>query len=215
VEETIGRAGIEAYEQPDGTTAIEFLDGYSPWDPSMEQDPIGASFEEFCEMVIDEAKGRASERDVIADQFDAIATLAPHPRGRALQILFADMAEQNGWSQEEGVRTSSEEIDVVISREREYFLIECKWERESIGASVIREFYGKLRNRAMTNGLMASMSGFTPPSVDQVRDYANDRLIILFGPRDICALMYGRATLTDLLNEKYDALVKRREVVYL
>ena len=47
-------AGIEAYEQP-GHTKVDFWDGYSPGSPpGVEYPPIGAAFEEFCEMIVRE-----------------------------------------------------------------------------------------------------------------------------------------------------------------
>jgi hypothetical protein len=60
-------AGIEAYEQP-GHTKVDFWDGYFPGaPPGVEYPPIGAAFEEFCEMVIGEvqaASGKQAELQV-------------------------------------------------------------------------------------------------------------------------------------------------------
>jgi predicted nucleotide-binding protein len=53
-EEVIGNAGIEAYEQSDGTTIVDFLDGYSPFVRGRDTAAIGLAFEEFCQVVIQE-----------------------------------------------------------------------------------------------------------------------------------------------------------------
>ena len=44
-------AAIEAYEESDRHTHVDFLDAYDPEDPKREYLPIGAAFEEFSEMV--------------------------------------------------------------------------------------------------------------------------------------------------------------------
>lgn len=149
----------------------------------------------------------------IAERFEAVERMKPHPRGRAFQKLLAEVVEQHGWSQEEGLRTSHEEMDVVISQGREYYLIECKWESAPIQSGVIREVYGKLSNRAGVQGIVASMSGFTAGTVEQVAEYKNKRVIILFGPNDVRSVIRGEAAFDQLLTDKHRALVIRGEVI--
>lgn len=65
------------------------------------------------------------------ERFEKLTQMAPQPRGRAFQKFFAELLAKNGWDQAEGVRTSHEEMDIIISRDREYYLIECKWEKNT------------------------------------------------------------------------------------
>jgi hypothetical protein len=150
----------------------------------------------------------------IAVEFETISNMSAQPRGRAFQKLLARVIQRNGWTQEEGVRTSNEEMDIMISRGREFYLMESKWEKDSVEAGVIRELMGKLNNRIDVRGMVASMSGFTTGAVEQVQQYANQRVILLFGEQDISALVYGKASFEDLLNEKYKELVTRGRVSF-
>jgi hypothetical protein len=150
----------------------------------------------------------------IADEFEVISEMSPQPRGRALQKLIAKVIEQHGWGQEESVRTSNEEMDVILFRDREYYLLECKWEKDRVEASVIRELFGKLTNRIDVRGIVVSMSGFTEGAVKQVEDYIGHRIILLFGGEDVRALCYGQARFEDLLNAKYKQLVTKRKVEF-
>jgi len=161
-----------------------------------------------------DAVAKLRQRSSIADEFEQLAEMSPQARGRALQRLFARVVEQHGWYQEEGMRTSNEEMDVIVYREREYYLVECKWEKEPSQADVIRELYGKLGNRADVRGIVVSMSGFTEGAVKQVVDYASSRVILLFGPDNVRATIYGQETFDGLLNEKYKELVTRRRAVF-
>jgi hypothetical protein len=154
------------------------------------------------------------KRSAIADEFDQIAALNPQARGRALQKLFARVVEQHGWSQEEGLRTSNEEMDVIVYRLREYYLVECKWEKDPIQADVVRELYGKLSNRVDVRGMIISMSGFTEGAVKQVGEYAGQRVIMLFGPENVRTLIHGRVSFEELLNAKYKELVTLRKVIF-
>ena len=154
------------------------------------------------------------ERIRLVNEFEALSDLSPQARGRGLQKLLAKILEREGWLQEEGTRASHEEMDVIIHKGREYYLIECKWEKEPIQAGVVRELYGKLSNRVGVQGILVSMSGFTQGAVKQAEDYASNRIILLFGKRDFQRLVYSEATFEDLLNKKYQELITRRRAIY-
>lgn len=147
----------------------------------------------------------------LADEFERISGLAPQPRGRELQKLLAQVIAKEGWSTEEGVRSSHEEMDVIVSREREYYLLECKWEKAPVEAKVVRELFGKLSNRIDFKGMVVSMSGFAKGAVEQAEDYAGQRVILLFGEDSVKRIIYGQETFADLLNMKYRQFVTKRE----
>lgn len=154
------------------------------------------------------------QRKALGEELERIKALAPQPRGRALQKLLAKAIEQLGWLQEEGVRTSHEEIDVIIYRDREYYLVECKWVADPVEASVVRELKGKLDNRVDVRGIVLSMSGFSAGAVEQAVEYAGQRVILLIGPEDVRALISQNSTFEELLNEKYKALVTRKQIIW-
>lgn len=124
------------------------------------------------------------------------------------------MIGEQGWNTEGRVRTSNEEMDVIISREREFYLLECKWEKEPVESNVLRELFGKLSNRFDVRGIVLSMSGFTRGSEKQAHDYVGQRVILLFGPKDTESLIDGQTAFDDLLNVKYNQLISRKMVLY-
>ncbi|MCE9644370.1 MAG: restriction endonuclease [Chloroflexi bacterium] len=154
------------------------------------------------------------ERVGFAGEYEQISNLKPQPRGRAIQKLLAKVIEKQGWLQEEGARTSHEEMDIVIHKEREYFLVECKWEKESIEASIVRELHGKLSNRIGVQGIIISMSGFTSGAVEQAENFASSRIILFFGKEDVEKMIFQQATFDVLLDEKYQQLITRRKIIY-
>jgi hypothetical protein len=154
------------------------------------------------------------EKVAFAGRFEDVEQMEPHRRGREFQKLLAEVIGQYGWFQEESVRTSHEEMDVLVCQGREYYLIECKWEKDPIESSVIRELYGKLGNRVGVQGIAVSMSGFTAGAAKQARDYKNERVILLFGPEDVRSMIFERIPFEELLNQKFRALVTRGEVLF-
>ena len=127
------------------------------------------------------------QQKALGEEFNRIETLAPQPRGHALQKLLAEAIEQSGWLQEESVRTSHEEMDIVVYRDREYYLVECKWVADPVESAIVRELKGKLDNRVDVRGIVISMSGFTAGAAQQAAEYAGQRVILLFGPGDVRA----------------------------
>lgn len=106
-----------------------------------------------------EGVSKWKQRKELGEEFERIETLAPHPRGRALQKLLAKAIEQSGWLQEESVRTSHEEMDVIIYRDREYYLVECKWVADPVEAAgrpraegEARQPRGRARDRRLDGG---------------------------------------------------------------
>jgi hypothetical protein len=156
---------------------------------------------------------KAKELDAIGQEFEALEGLDPQRRGVQFQKLFSRILEELGWRALESVRSDSEEIDIVFSRGREYFLVECEWIKDPSEAAIVREVFGKVSNRVGVTGLVVSLSGFTTGAKAQVQKYASQKAILLFGPDDVARIVKNISEFDELLDAKYEALVLRQEVV--
>lgn len=154
------------------------------------------------------------QRSALVEEFELLSELKPQPRGRSLQKLLAKVIETDGWSQEEGVRTSNEEMDVIVYKEREYYLVECKWEKDPIEADVVRELFGKLSNRIGVQGIIVSMSGFTEGAIKQAIDYASQRVVLFLGSDDARSLINAKLSFDEQLNEKYQKLIAKKKISF-
>lgn len=153
------------------------------------------------------------EEVALADRLEIIRAMEPHSRGRAFQSLIATIALREGWEKEESVKTSNEEMDVIIDKGREFYLIECKWEKDPVEAAAIRELFGKLGNRVDVKGIFVSMSGFSKGAIEQVISYANQKMILLYGPKDVAKLVDQNHQFDILLDQKYKMYVTRQVVM--
>lgn len=145
-------------------------------------------------------------------KYKNIQGLSPQKRGLEFQKLIAELLEDNGWNQEESVRTSNEEIDIIIYREREFYFVECKWEKNPIEASVIRELNGKITKRVGARGILISMSGFSKGATKEIDENLGKSIILLFGRNDIEKIIYNEVSFDDLLNTKFKNLITQRIV---
>ena len=91
----------------------------------------------------------------------ALFKLTPQKRGHELEGLLVQIMKADGWECELNVRGRGEEHDIVIHRDREYYLIECKWHKAPIEPASIREFRDRVSSRVHVQGIFVSMSGYT------------------------------------------------------
>jgi predicted transcriptional regulator len=150
-------------------------------------------------------------------RFRALSQQPPQARGRGLEELLERIIRQQGWKVERDVRPQAEQIDLVVSSDREWYMLECKWEQNPIDASVVRELHARLTKREGVWGCLLSMSGFTERNggaVEEVRGFFSQRTILLFGPLDIEALVGGRRSFAEQLTEKLASARVRREVAF-
>ena len=154
------------------------------------------------------------KRQELVNQLERIEDLRPQTRGREFQKLFGRVIELYGWLRIEGLRTSHEEIDVIVHKRGDYYLVECKWRKGRIQSSVVRELFGKLKNRAEIRGVLVSMSGFTSGAMEQVRDFADTRLILLFGKDDFLDILRGIKSFDELLEERRHDLIIEKKAVF-
>jgi restriction system protein len=58
-------------------------------------------------------------------------------------------------------------IDLVLTRERERFLVQCKqWRARSVGVAIVRELYGVMAAERATGGFVVTSGNFTKESID-------------------------------------------------
>lgn len=138
--------------------------------------------------------------------------MTPQKRGHALEELLQEVAVQEEWIATRNSKPRAEENDVVISRDRELWLISSKWETKRIGPTALSDLIAKLGRRPSGRGLLCSMSGFTSGVVSLAAE--GNTLILFAGPEDISKLIRGDLSFERMLTEKYRARVEHRRVVF-
>ena len=92
----------------------------------------------------------------------AVSTLQPQARGYAFETFLKQAFDLYGMDAKERFRLRGEEIDGSFVLDHETYLFEAKWRFELTGADDLRNFEGKLGDRAAwARGLFVSYTGFT------------------------------------------------------
>ena len=138
--------------------------------------------------------------------------ITPQKRGLHFQELFAELLRYLGWTVDKTVRTPGEEIDIIISKEMEHWLLECKYQKRPVGSSEISKFLTKLRARAGVNGIFLSISGFTKDAVSTAEREIHQKIIVLLDRKDIESIVTEPKNFDTLIRKKWHLAISKRKL---
>lgn len=141
------------------------------------------------------------------------SAVTPAARGHELERLLQEHVMTEGWDAERNVRGPGEEHDLVISHGRDFFFVECRWRKEKAEAGDLSKLRDRISARAGAMGLFISMSGFTSGAIRDAEVRLERCVMLLFGPKEVGAVMRGETAFTDLLNERFKTAVSQRKIV--
>lgn len=151
------------------------------------------------------------ERTALLEAFEALPHApTPQERGRRFQSLCGRLVARSDWQVEESVIAPGEEIDLFLNRQEAFYLVECRWWNEPVGAKEIRDFAGKLGQRLGVPGIFVSMSGYSADAKQLVENVTSGTPMVLVGPQEVRELFEGVLGFDDLLATKRRALISRR-----
>jgi Holliday junction resolvase len=104
--------------------------------------------------------------------------------GRQFEIELAALYKRLGCSVETTPYVRDEGIDIVLARDGQLIVVQCKRYNKPVGVAAARELYGVLKDKGVSEAILACTSGFTKGVVDFVRD----KPIRLVGLEDITAM---------------------------
>ena len=163
-----------------------------------------------------EAEGRRRNAHERVMQTNAVKKRLETLRAEFLQLIESDKPQQRGYSLEKvlkglfqlfdldpkaSFKIVGEQLDGAFSFEGTDYLLEAKWQEESVAAKELDSLASKLsRKLENTLGLFLSVNGF---SEDAVKTHASGRrLVVLMDGSDLVAVLEGRIDLVQLLLRK-------------
>lgn len=108
--------------------------------------------------------------------------------GEAFRLQGYGVAETGGGGPDGG-------IDLVLTKGREKFLVQCKqWKSHRVGVDVVRELYGVMAAKGATGGFVVTSGRFT----DDAKAFAEGRNVQLVdGPRLLGLIQQARQSLSS------------------
>jgi hypothetical protein len=172
-----------------------------------------ASHDMTIHEAVEELRGRSLDRARLSELRERLEQLEQNQnvqeRGYLFQDLMGEILEAHGIKAETGRGHRGEQVDHFIYRPF-WALMECRWRRERVEPSDIRDFAGKLAYRpSIVSGLYVSISGFTDDARRIASEWPTGRAIVLLDEADVRSLIAGDEHLVDLYSERIDELVRR------
>ena len=104
------------------------------------------------------------------------------------EALVGEAFLRKGYSVAETASGADGGIDLVLKREGETFLVQCKqWKAYKVGVTTVRELYGVMAAKGATGGFVVTSGIFT----DEARAFATGRNIELMDGKALHVLIRG------------------------
>jgi len=132
-------------------------------------------------------------------------------RGHKFEDLLGEIIKEEGWEVDKRVRVTGEEIDIIIQRGLEYYLISCKWEKKPTQSEELDIMYSRAMDRSNLKGsIIMSMTGFMDSCIKKAIGKMGNCHLVMFGPIDINKIIHNENSFSDLLQEKYNEVMLHR-----
>ena len=153
------------------------------------------------------------------EKLKALVGITRQDRGHRIEDLIGEAITDEGWKVSKRVRTEGTEQDLIINKERDYFLCSCKWEKRKIRWTVSSPLLVEVGDARCYAGIMVSMSGFTIECLRRAREHRTQK-ILFFGPGDVESLFSHAEEIfsekqwfNDLLDEKIKKLIHKNIIL--
>lgn len=140
----------------------------------------------------------------------ALHDLAPQPRGYAFETFLIRLFRAYGLQPNNPFRLVGEQIDGSFKFDGEFYLLEAKWQGPQTPASDLRNFHGKVTEKAAwARGLFISNSGFTD---EGLQAFGRAKSIICMDGLDLWTMLDRRIPLPEVLDRKLRRAAERGDV---
>lgn len=140
----------------------------------------------------------------------ALHDLAPQPRGYAFETFLIRLFRAYGLQPNNPFRLVGEQIDGSFKFDGEFYLLEAKWQGPQTPASDLRNFHGKVTEKAAwARGLFISNSGFTD---EGLQAFGRAKSIVCMDGLDLWTMLDRRIPLPEVLDRKLRSAAERGDV---
>lgn len=151
--------------------------------------------------------------EAIKKAFYELAGLADRQEaGRRLEGVLNNLFALFGLDPREPFRVVGEQIDGSFVLDNEHYLVEAKWEKDSLSEAPLSVFREKVASKStVTRGVFIALNGCTSDALDAITRGKQPNFFLLDG-YDLSLLLEGRMRLDDLLRAKLRRLAEEGKV---
>ena len=113
------------------------------------------------------APSLSSAKDRLKQSFMSLIPLQPQVRGFAFEKFLGELFEAYGLAPRPSFRLIGEQIDGSITFEKDFYLLEAKWQNGKTGVADLLTFHGKVAGKSTwSRGLFISYAGFSDEGLE-------------------------------------------------
>lgn len=160
------------------------------------------------------ARHRQEQAEIKQSLFALFAETNPYKRGKALESVLNRYFRFSGISVSESIVLRGdpgsgivEQIDGVIQLRGHLYLVEIKWERETLGRDVVASHLVRIFSRSLAGGIFISYSDYSPAALVDCREALREKAIVLCRLEEFVRSLDHEFDLKAMLCAKLDAAI--------
>jgi hypothetical protein len=163
-------------------------------------------------------KQREELHQVKQSFFSLFGEKDPYKRGKALETVLNRYFKASGISVSEALTLTGdagsgviEQIDGVVQLRGQLFLVEVKWEQETLGREKISSHLVRVFSRGLAGGIFISYSDYSPAAYKDCKEALRDKVIVLCRLDEFVRALENSLDLTEMLHHKIDAAIINKD----
>lgn len=190
------------------------LENWSTFDKNDEENKEKIKQQELYKKHLKETSLYNSRLFELKKQFDIFLKKENHQkRGFEFEKFLNELFYLYDLNPMKSYKIIGEQIDGAFTFDSTDYLLEAKWQEESIDAQDLYGFAGKIEGKLKnTLGLFIAINGFSDEAT-QTKSKATRSLVLMDG-FDLTTVLEGRITLVDMLLRKRRYAAKTGELLY-
>lgn len=170
-----------------------------------------------------ELRERKLELEEIRRQFFALFSESnPHKRGKAVEAVLNRYFRFSSILISEAIALKGdpgtgivEQLDGVIQLRGQLYLVEMKWEKETLGRDKVASHLVRVFNRSLAGGIIISYSDYSDAAIGDCREALRQKVIVLCKLEELVRAIERDSNLSTIFDAKIDAAVIHKNPLFM
>jgi hypothetical protein len=163
-------------------------------------------------------KKREELEEVKQSFFSLFSETNPYKRGKALEAVLNRYFKVSGISVSEAITLTGdpgsgiiEQIDGVVQLDGQRFLVEVKWEQETLGRDKVSSHLVRVFGRGFAGGIFISYSDYSAGAYQDCKEALREKIIVLCRLEEFVRALEQGTELKEILKQKIDAAIINKD----
>jgi restriction system protein len=172
--------------------------------------------------VEEQRKRKAEIEEIRRDFFRLFSEANPWRRGKALETVLNKYFAHFGLLVTEAITVKGddnagivEQIDGVIEIRGQLYLIEIKWEQETLGRDKVAPHLVRVFSRGLAGGIIISYSDYSSAAITDCKEALREKTVVLCKLEEFVRAIDKEIDLKTLMHSKIDAAIIQKNPLFV